>query len=147
MGTHPMKILIAEDDSSQRDLLVALLLQKFQCEVLQAEDGLETLQIMLKDCPDLDLAILDMTMPYVDGRQILSIIKSHPHLHELPVIACTAHNTKEKVAEILRYGVAAFIVKPIVKPILYAKIAAVLKKVVNSDGEDSKNTFPRTKEY
>jgi two-component system chemotaxis response regulator CheY len=146
MDTHPLKILIAEDDSSQRDLLATLLRKRFQCDVLQAEDGLEALRIMLKDCPDLDLVILDLTIPYIDGLQILSMIKNHHHLHELPVIVCTARSAQDLVAEILRYGVAGFMLKPISKPILYDKVTAALQKCGKLNSENSKRGFLRTKQ-
>ncbi|MCG8605230.1 response regulator [bacterium] len=96
MDTQIIRILIADDDSTHKELLDTLLRKRFQCEVLQAEDGMEALQIMLKDSSHLDLVIPDMNLPYPisNGLQVLSIMKSLLHFRELPVIACTAANIK-----------------------------------------------------
>ena len=89
---------------------------------------MEALQIILKDSLDLDLVILDISLPYVNGLQVLEIIRSHHSLDQLPIVACTAHDSKDEVAKILQYGVGDFILKPSARAVIVGKIAAVLKK-------------------
>ena len=120
------KILIAEDDIGFRRLLARFIQRAWPCKIIEAEDGVEVLQIILKEAPDLDLVILDISLPYVNGLQVLQIIRSNQRLEHLPIIACTAHGSEEDVARILEHGVNDFILKPSSKATILEKVARML---------------------
>ena len=67
------KILIADDEAEIRDVL-RLYLEKDGYEVIEAADGMEALEVMKRDKPD--LAVLDIMMPGVDGYRVLRDRKS-----------------------------------------------------------------------
>ncbi|HHI97747.1 MAG TPA: response regulator [Thermodesulfatator atlanticus] len=86
------RILIIEDDQELRDVLADYLKLKGQYEVETAEDGLKGLKLLKSS--HFDLVITDITMPYVSGIGILTIIKrDHP---EIPVIAITGYGEEVK---------------------------------------------------
>ena len=101
-----MNILIAEDEQDLRDL-VKLHLSKEGFNVLSASNGAEALDLFQNN--NIDLAILDVMMPYMDGFQILKHIRE---VSENPVIFVTARG--EDRDKILGLGLGAddYVVKP-----------------------------------
>ena len=62
---RPLKILISEDDETS-DLLIAIMLRKFNTEILHAKTGLEVLEILQVN-PDIDMILMDIQMPEMNG--------------------------------------------------------------------------------
>ena len=77
-------VLIVEDHDDTREML-QLLLQVFGCRVIPAHDGEEAMSLVEKTFPD--LILLDMRMPHLDGLSLARMIRSHPTLDEVPIIA------------------------------------------------------------
>ena len=69
------RILIVEDDMSQRQLMIKLIREAFDCEILEAFDGLEALMIMLHNKQIPDLVILDLILPFMTGVEFLKIVR------------------------------------------------------------------------
>ena len=90
------KILIVEDDSDQRRLLVKIIQEAFSCEILEAEDGLEALKIIIQDKQVPNLILLDLMMPCLTGVEFLTIVRGRPEFDQIPIVVCTAlAETKE----------------------------------------------------
>lgn len=109
---HPsrFKILVAEDNKENRDV-VAILLDKLNVEYSFAENGLEALARL--DKQNFDLLLLDMQMPVMDGLETLQHIrdgKKYPGLH---IIALTAHAIKGDTEKYIEAGCNDYISKPI----------------------------------
>lgn len=117
-----MNILLAEDEQDIRELL-ELHLSKESYTVFQAEDGLEALKIFKNE--HIDLALLDVMMPGIDGFKVLKKIRE---TSEIPVIFLTAR--AEDTDKILGLGLGAddYIVKPFSPIELIARIAAQLRR-------------------
>ncbi|MCG8607390.1 response regulator [bacterium] len=133
------KILLAEDDTDFRTLLRKYIEGQRTCTIFEAGDGVDTLALILRDVPDLDLVLLDISLPYVTGLQVLEIISSHPHLSNLPVIVCTAHDSKDEVVKILQLGVYDFILKPGNRATILGKVAAALRSKGQSKTKSSQD--------
>ena len=84
------RILIVEDDISQRQLMVKLSRAAFDCEILEASDGLEALMIMLLDNQVPDLVILDLILPCMNGVEFLKIVRGRPEFNHIPVVVCSS---------------------------------------------------------
>lgn len=129
-----MNILIAEDDNDIRDL-IKLHLSKDDYTVFLAEDGKKAMDIF--DSEDIDLAVLDIMMPYIDGFNLLTHIRQ---TSEIPVIFLTARG--EDGDKILGLGLGAddYIVKPFSPIELTARIQAQLRRYYKYSTGKIKNT-------
>ena len=100
-------ILIADDERNIRTTLrTTLELEGYQ--VVEAENGRQALEAL--GGGDLDLAILDLQMPVLDGLETLREIRGRNY--DLPVMILTAHGSIEKAVDAVRFGAFDFIEKP-----------------------------------
>lgn len=100
------KILIADDEAEIRDVL-RLYLEKDGYEVVEASDGMETMEKFRKESPD--LAILDIMMPGLDGYRVLRNIREN---NNIPVIMLSAKDTDADKILGLDLGADDYITKP-----------------------------------
>jgi two-component system, chemotaxis family, response regulator WspR len=129
------KILIADDDSGNRDLLRRRL--EFEGhQVVEAKNGLEALAL-LKD-QACDLVLLDIMMPEMDGFQTLAKLKQEPQLRELPVIMISALDELRGVVRCIEMGAEDYLPKPFNRVLLRARIGASLEKKWLRDRERRK---------
>ncbi|MNP02117.1 Transcriptional regulatory protein WalR [compost metagenome] len=117
-----MNILIAEDDNDIREL-IKLHLSKEDYTVFLAEDGKKAIDIF--DTNDIDLAVLDIMLPFVDGFNILRHIRN---TSEIPVIFLTARGNDEDKILGLGLGGDDYMVKPFSPIELTARIQAQLRR-------------------
>jgi CheY-like chemotaxis protein len=103
------KILIVEDHPDSRDLL-ALYLRMRGYTVYTAEDGLEGLKLIQLDCPA--LIITDLSMPRLDGVEMIKRVRQIPECRITPIIVMTAFGIDEESAA-LKAGANQTIAKPI----------------------------------
>lgn len=111
-------ILIAEDDNINF-LLFQKIVQQTSYTIIRAVNGLEAVEICLSN-PDIDLVLMDIKMPIMDGFEALEKIKSIRE--DLTVIAQTAFASDEDEIRILKAGFLGYITKPIKKEILFETI-------------------------
>ncbi|MBQ7186264.1 MAG: EAL domain-containing protein [Ruminococcus sp.] len=102
------KILIAEDEFVNREILINILGNSF--DILTAEDGEATLSVIEREYNELSLVLLDLNMPKLSGLELLKRIKDEPKYKSLPVIVMTADSEAE--VESLMLGAVDFIPKP-----------------------------------
>lgn len=115
------RILIADDEKNLLELFKYSLEKEFIINL--AKDGNEALEILEKHW--IDLIILDLNMPGLDGISLLKILRQQFNYH-LPVIIITAHSSKEKAEEAANYGVSGYILKPFNIDYVISKIRLVL---------------------
>ncbi len=125
-----MKILMADDEERMRKL-VKDFLKKNGHEVLEAGDGEEALACFYAN-PDIDLVILDVMMPKVDGYEVLREIRSQS---KIPVIMLTAKSTEKDELMGFELGVDEYITKPFSPKILVARVEALLRRSTASSDE------------
>lgn len=104
-----VKILTVDDSKTIR-MIVKKAFKPFDCVLVEAENGVEGLAIAAKEKPD--LIVLDITMPVMNGIEMLEKLKAEPGLKEIPVIMLTAESGKENVVQIVKMGVKDYMVKP-----------------------------------
>ena len=134
-----MKLKILMIDGSQTiRRIVAKAFKRFDCDFLEAAHGVEGLAVANREKPD--LILLDLTMPIMDGAEVLSQLKSNPELKNIPVVILTAEAGRENVVNIAQLGVRDYRVKPF-KEELKSKSARTLqldtssKYVQSQDGD------------
>ncbi len=104
-----LKVLTVDDSKTIR-LIVKKAFQPFNCEIFEAENGVEGLAAAAKVKPG--LIILDITMPVMNGVEMLDRMKTDADLKNIPVIMLTAESGKDNVLNIVKKGVKDYMVKP-----------------------------------
>ena len=84
--THRATVLVVEDHSAL-NLLLGIRLRNHGYEVRSAFDGIEAVNMAVRDSPD--LVLLDMGLPRMSGTDVLRDLHSHPYTHDTPVIVMT----------------------------------------------------------
>jgi len=115
-----LKVLVVDDDMINRMLLKTLLKKNPKVsEIIEAENGAEALDKMKKN-PDIDLILLDIMMPIVDGIEFLKIFRLDMETAHIPVIVLSTDDTRK--TEVYDNGANDFLRKPIKEEMLTAKI-------------------------
>jgi CheY-like chemotaxis protein len=105
------KVLIADDDMRTVYALSALLRAK-GAEVIVADDGIAALRA-LEAQPSIDILLLDIMMPEMDGYETLRRIRAQPRLSALPVIALTAKALQNDRQQCIDAGATDYLAKPV----------------------------------
>lgn len=121
---RPLRVLSVEDHPIQRKLIVACM-QVVGAECLLAGDGAEAVTIFRRN--PLDLVLLDMNLPHVDGLAAFEQMRSSPGRgQKVPILAVTLNEYGWDAEEYRRRGFAGLFVKPLEPGRLYTAIDAVL---------------------
>ncbi len=123
---NSVKILIADDEERWRRL-VGDFLRSEGYKVIEASNGQEAVD-MVKGDGDIDLVILDIMMPVMDGVQACQTIRG---FSQIPIIMLTAKNDED--SEVLGFvcGADEYISKPVKFPVFIARVKALLKRSVS----------------
>jgi len=116
--------ILTVDDSKTIRLIVARAFENFACEIFEAADGLDGLAVAQRERPD--IIILDLTMPVMDGVEMLTKLKADPALRGIPVVMLTAESGPENVLRIARLGVRDYLVKPFKEEIIVERVGRVI---------------------
>lgn len=120
------KILITDDDMRNVFALSKIFTEK-KMEIFKAENGEKALQILEKN-PDIDLVLMDIMMPIMDGYQAIKEIRKKKQFIKLPVIALTAKAMIEDREKCLKAGANDYMPKPIDAERLFALLKVWLYK-------------------
>ncbi len=120
---QPKRILIVDDEKLNRELLEDLM-ASFGHEPEMARDGVEALAKLKLD---IDLVLLDVMMPVMDGFEVARRIRENPDTSDLPVVMVTALTSKEDRLLAVQAGANDFITKPIDKTELQVRTESLLK--------------------
>ena len=104
------RILVVEDNPVNMELTVDLL-ESFGYLVIQAIDGFEALEKVKEK--RIDLILLDIQLPKMDGMEVLLRLKSNPQTQDIPVVALTAHSMRGDEERFIEAGCSGYISKPI----------------------------------
>jgi len=124
-GDGPLKVLIADDDPQMRRLVRAVL-ERDKFVVYEASDGLDVLDVVAQR--QLDLIVLDMDMPRLDGLGVLEELGARVATAHIPVIVLTARSDDTE-CRALDLGARDYLTKPVRPTALSARARAVLRRV------------------
>lgn len=117
------KILIVDDDPDIR-LLIDFHMSEEGCEVLEASDGIEALEV-LKD-NHVDIIITDLIMPNMDGYELIKVLKESKDKSGIPILMLTGKEEERVSREGLTHQPDDFLAKPFAKQDLQEKISKLL---------------------
>jgi len=147
-------ILIVDDEQRMRTLIKDFLLKK-DYEVIEAKDGEEALEIFNEKQNAIDLILLDVMMPKLDGWSVLRQIRQTSNV---PIVMLTARGEEQDELFGFELGASEYISKPFSPKILVARVEAILKRTSDKQNkvseyggieidEDRKNCKSRWKSY
>jgi len=117
-------ILVAEDVKISRQILCMSLQDKY--DIVEVENGVEALEV-LRSSKTIDLVVLDLVMPIMDGFTFLEVRKGEEKLSKIPVIVVTASDYPENEVKALDFGADDLIGKPFDRKVLLKRIENLLK--------------------
>ena len=103
-------ILVVDDNLPNLELIQAYL-EDVECKTIAAHDGVEALDIVTKDEPD--LILLDVMMPKMSGFEVCRRLKSNPNTSDIPIIMVTALNEFGDIERGIDCGTDDFVSKPV----------------------------------
>jgi adenylate cyclase len=119
------RILVVDDDNDNRMILCERL-QRAQQIVEQAPDGASALEILRSQ--DIDLVLLDILMPGMNGFEVLEQIHADPQLSRIPVIVLSALDDTQSIVRAIELGADDYLTKPYDPVLLNARIETSLFK-------------------
>ena len=128
---NDIKILVVDDEARMRKLIKDFLVQKGD-SVLEAADGEEALKVFEENQNQINLVLLDVMMPKLDGWSVLRQIRQNS---KVPVIMLTARGEEQDELFGFELGVDEYISKPFSPKILMARIDAILKRTMGDKKE------------
>ena len=129
-------ILIADDTSINRQLLGALLIDEGY-ELIMAKNGLEVLDYVKNNIPD--MILLDIMMPEMDGFETLSILKMNSETEQIPVIFLSAMNESEDIVKGFELGAVDYLTKPFIGSELIQRIRTQMELKTKQDALELMN--------
>ena len=126
MSARTERILVVDDQTYFRTMVIEQLRRLGFQEILQADSGMDALSQMANARPD--LILLDINMKPMDGLEFLARVRANATLknRDVPVIFLTSHAESDKVRRAIELGAAGYLVKPIAFLDLQARIASAL---------------------
>jgi two-component system chemotaxis response regulator CheY len=119
-----MRILVVDDAQTMRRIVVNLLQQLGFTNTTEAEDGARAWEHLSHE--RVDMVISDLTMPQMDGMELLRRVRGSQAYKEVPFIMVTAEGRRERVVEAVKAGASNYIVKPFNAATLREKLGHVI---------------------
>ena len=129
-----MKILVVDDHEDNLDLLLALLEDRDYTDLITAENGKVALDILFGEA-EVDLVLLDINMPVMNGYEVLERMKGDENLQHIPVIMVTALDQLSSVIRCIEGGAEDYLTKPVEETLLGARVQASLERKYLRDKE------------
>ena len=137
------RILIAEDQETERTALREILKTEPTWEITETKDGQEAMDLL---CDGLrpDACLLDLRMPRMDGLQMLQRMRRDPMLRDIKVIITSSSRDKDTIVALARLKISGYLLKPYTTEKTLAALRPVLESVVANPAMFSKNLLKHT---
>lgn len=118
------RILIVDDSEMNRDMLSDMLSDDY--DIVEAADGEEALNILKERVYDIDLVLLDIIMPAVDGFGVLDVMKRYHWIDNTPVIMISSETSQSYIRKAFELGVTDYIIRPFDSFIIHKRVSNTL---------------------
>ena len=109
-SSNPFATVLLVEDNLDNRTIYRTILEHFAFQVLEAMDGEQGVRLARELLPD--IVLMDISIPIIDGHEATRILKADPTTASIPIIALTAHATREDRALAAEAGCDAYISKP-----------------------------------
>lgn len=120
-----MPVVLVVDDNPQNLELLLAYLEDVECRTISASNGMDALDIIESQTPD--LVLLDVMMPKISGFEVCKRIKNDPNTSMIPVIMVTALNEMADIEKAINSGTDDFLSKPVNKWELVTRVKTMIK--------------------
>jgi two-component system chemotaxis response regulator CheY len=127
MDSTALTVLVVDDFSTMRRIIVSLLREKGFSKTLEAEDGRQALHL-IESSAVIHMVISDWNMPVMSGIELLRALRASPEHSSMPFLMVTAEARKENIVLAAQAGADGYIVKPFTATTLADKIQNILRK-------------------
>ncbi len=103
-------ILITEDSSTMRSLLVSTIESLEGYRIIEAASGFEALRLLPRE--KVDLIITDINMPDINGLELISYVRNNPHYQHIPLFIISTESSEKDMEKGLALGANEYLVKP-----------------------------------
>jgi len=119
-----MKILIIDDSKAMRTFLVSLVKELCENSIVEAVDGRDALDKLIKNDPrePFAVALVDWDMPRMNGLEFVQFVRNNHDYDNLKLMMVTTNNSMEKLTQALEAGANDFLMKPVTKEALAEKL-------------------------
>ncbi len=135
------RILVVDDNDSVRQML-ATMLEELGYEIETASDGFEALSKLVFD---IDLILLDILMPGMDGFEVVQSVRKQTEYKDIPIIMVTGLSSREDRIRAVEVGANDFISKPVDMTELKARTTSLLK--MKNAQDDLKRHHPQRRHH
>jgi two-component system chemotaxis response regulator CheY len=117
-----MKILIVDDEPVSREVLRKIVSIAGEHQITTADGGESAWALLDDPGRYFDVAFLDLSMPKLDGFDLLKRIRESPVLASVEVVVCTGSNDRPTIAKAIQCGARHYVVKPCTAAVVVAKL-------------------------
>ncbi|TXK74846.1 PP2C family protein-serine/threonine phosphatase [Paenibacillus sp. N3.4] len=133
-----MSIVIVDDNATNLLIIEKILFKAGYTDLIMVSSARELYQLLDMDSPStvevpIDLILMDMMMPEIDGVEACRTVQAHERFRDIPIIFVTAMGDSNKLAEALDAGALDYVMKPINKVELLARIRSTLRLKFEKD--------------
>jgi two-component system chemotaxis response regulator CheY len=121
-----MKVLVVDDFATMRKIVRNILKQIGFTNIVEADDGVNALQMIKED--KIDFVVTDWNMPNMTGLDLLKNIRASEKAKNTPVLMVTAEGLADNVVDAVKAGVDNYVVKPFTAETVQAKIEQIFAK-------------------
>lgn len=119
------KTALVIEDEEQSAYLLEFMLRRDGFDVVRAADGRESVA-MITEGPVVDIVVMDIMLPYLDGFELIALMRAHPKWREVPIIVLSGRTKESDVVRALEAGADDFVRKPYQPSELLARIKSRL---------------------
>ncbi len=134
-NTHPVgvipSILIVDDNPTNVKMVAHALNHSLKCTIFTAENGVQAVDMAIKNLPD--LILMDGMMPLLDGFEATKKIKTNPNCEDIPIVFITAMTEKKEIIKAFDAGASDYIVKPFYPREMMARVHTHLTVKLQKD--------------
>ncbi len=127
-------VLVVDDDEANRNVL-GRRLAKLGYGIVEARDGVEALERLSQPDAGIDLVLLDVMMPRLDGFAVLERVRADPAIRHIPIIMISALDDMASIVRCIEAGAEDYLPKPFDPVLLKARVAACMEKKHLRDAE------------
>jgi len=125
---HEMGSILTVDDSRSMRQILGSTVEALGFAVLEAEHGQAALDLLEDRADEVEMILLDVNMPVMDGFATLQALKDDDRLKHIPVIMVTTEGERKRIIQAIRMGAANYVVKPFTSEELSTRILDALSQ-------------------
>ncbi len=126
--SEPWTVLVVDDNEQNLELLLAYLEDMEDVVAVEARNGLEAMDMVVRQRPD--LILLDIMMPKMSGFEVCKQLKSNPETRDIPIVMVTALSETADIERATECGTDDYLTKPIERAALVNLVRAMLQNRV-----------------